>query len=108
MADDEQFDIDTDSEIEDEDDEEQGSDDDTGFFPIDEPIVHSSQSNTTTSSSQIPKQTRETSDQSVNKYSTAISTSNNHPQDNNFEYVGEYKFSETANFTIVVVIPCDM
>ncbi|CAF1055744.1 unnamed protein product [Rotaria sordida] len=98
MADDEQFDIDTDSEIEDEDedDEEQGSDDDTGFFPIDEPIVHSSQSNTTTttttttttsSSSQISKQTRGASDPSVNKYSTGISTTNNHPQDNNFEYV---------------------
>ena len=42
--DDEPFDIDTDSDIEDDDEE---SDDDTGFFPIDEPIVHSSQSSTT-------------------------------------------------------------
>ncbi|CAF0788086.1 unnamed protein product [Adineta steineri] len=88
MADDDQFDIDTDSEIDD-DDENEESDDDTGFFPIDEPVVYSSQSSTTTSSAaaQIPKQTKGTSEQSGNKYSTSINASNNHPQDNNFEYV---------------------
>ncbi|CAM2707952.1 unnamed protein product [Rotaria socialis] len=88
MADDEQFDIDVDSEMEDDDDNE-GSDDDTGFFPIDEPIVHSSQSNTTTAASSIQatKQGRGTSEQSVNKYSSGTSASTVHPQDNNFEYV---------------------
>jgi hypothetical protein len=89
MADDEQFDIDTDSNIEDDDNENEESDDDTGFFPIDEPIVHSS---ATTGSSQISKQTRGgTSEQSGNKYSTSINTSNNYPQDTNFEYVGKFE-----------------
>jgi hypothetical protein len=81
MADDEQFDMDDDSD--DEEEEIEGSDDDTGFFPIDEPIVHSSQTNPTTTTS---KQTKE---QPGNKYSTSINASNNYPQDNNFEYVGK-------------------
>ncbi|CAF1016019.1 unnamed protein product [Adineta steineri] len=85
MADDDQFNLDTDSEDmnEDEDDEEEEeeSDDDTGFFPIDEPIVQSSQSNHVTTT------TRTSSEQSTNKYSTGHSASNNYPQDNNFEYV---------------------
>ncbi len=87
MADDEQFDIDTD------DDENEESDDDTGFFPIDEPIIHSTQSNTitTTATSQTSKQSKTTSEQTVNKYSTGINASNNYPQDNNFEYVGKFK-----------------
>ncbi|CAF2052914.1 unnamed protein product [Rotaria magnacalcarata] len=93
MADDEQFDIDVNSEIEDDDDddndENEGSDDDTCFFPIDEPIVHSSQSNTTTAAAsvQVAKQGRGTSEQLVNKYSSGTSASTAHPQDNNFEYV---------------------
>ena len=102
MADDEQFDIDVDSEMEDDeddddDDEDEGSDDDTGFFPIDEPVVHSSQSNTTTASSSssvaipIAKQGRGTSEQSVNKYLSGTSASVAYPQDNNFEYVGIVK-----------------
>ncbi len=74
--DDEPFDIDTDSDV-----ENDGSDDDTDFFPIDETIVPSSQPNTT--SSQISKPTK---DPSTNKYSTGI----NYPQDNNFEYVGKF------------------
>jgi hypothetical protein len=91
MADDEQFDIDTDdSERDDDVDEIEGSDDDTGFFPIDEPIAHSTQSSTTTS--QTSKQSKDTSEQSVNKYSTGVNTSNNYPQDNNFEYVGKFDF----------------
>jgi len=93
MADDEQFDIDTDdSQIDDDENEE--SDDDTGFFPIDEPIVHSTQSNpitTTTTSLQTSKQIKTTSEQTVNKYSTGINASNNYPQDNNFEYVGKFE-----------------
>jgi hypothetical protein len=91
MADDEQFDLDADSDIEDEEDE--GSDDDTGFFPIDEPIVHSSQTSTTTTttSQTSSKQMKATSDQSGNKYSTGINASSNYPQDNNFEYVGKFK-----------------
>ncbi len=87
MADDEQFDIDADSDIDDEEDE--GSDDDTGFFPIDEPIVHSSQTTTTTTtttSQTSSKQMKGISDQSGNKYST-----NNYPQDTNFEYVGKFR-----------------
>ena len=87
MADEKQFDIDTDSEIDDnEDHENEESDDDTDFFPIDEPIMHLSQSNTTTSSSQMSKQTTGTSEQSQNK---SIGTSNNFLQDNSFEYVGK-------------------
>ncbi|UJR30641.1 hypothetical protein I4U23_018165 [Adineta vaga] len=83
MADDDQFNMDTDSEDmneeDDDEDEQQESDDDTGFFPIDEPIVQSSQSSNLA--------TRTSSEQSTNKYSTGLTTSNNHPQDNNFEYV---------------------
>ena len=89
MADDEQFDMDDDSDVDEEDEEEvEGSDDDTGFFPIDEPIVHhttSTQSNPTTAT--VSKQTK---DQTGNKYSNNINASNNYPQDNNFEYVGKF------------------
>ncbi len=85
MADDEQFDMDDDDDDDSENEEEEveGSDDDTGFFPIDEPIVHSTQATPTTT---ISKQTKE---QTGNKYSTSINASNNYPQDNNFEYVGK-------------------
>jgi hypothetical protein len=95
--DDDQFDIDADSDIE---DNNEGSDDDTDFFPIDEPIVHSSQSShttTTTSSSQISKPTRGVSDQSGNKYSTGVSASNNYPQDNSFEYIGKIFYYNFEN-----------
>jgi ariadne-1 len=91
MADDEQLDIDVDSEIENDEDDNEESDDDTGFFPIDEPIVPASQSTTTATSSQTSKPTKGTSEQAGNKYSTNVNASSNHPQDNNFEYVGEYQ-----------------
>lgn len=100
MTDENEFDIDfnDDEDDDDEDDEDEQSDDDTAFFPIDEPIVHSSQSSqittttpttktTTTTTSQTSKPSRTTSDLSVNKYSTGLSASNNCPSDNNFEYV---------------------
>jgi hypothetical protein len=106
MADDEQFDIDTDdSERGDDDDENEESDDDTGFFPIDEPIVHSSQSSTTTTtSSQTSKKLKETSEQSVNKYSTSVNASNNYPQDNNFEYVGKCHLFDQKKKTYLNII----
>jgi len=105
MADDDQFDIDTDdSERGDDDDENEESDDDTGFFPIDEPIVHSSQSSTTTTSSQPSKKTKETSEQSVNKYSTSVNASNNYPQDTNFEYVGKCHLFDQKKKTYLNII----
>lgn len=94
MAEDEQYDIDMDSEIEDEDDDEniEQSDDDTGFFPIDDTIVRTSQSNHTTASI-LPssKVSRNPSEQTLHKHSTGTSASNTYPQDNNFEYVGQLK-----------------
>jgi len=81
MADDENFDMDDDdSEIEDDDDNEENQESDDGdFFPIDEPIIHSTQSNTTVSKSNR--------DATVNKLSSGVNASNTHTQDNNFEYV---------------------
>jgi len=83
MADDENFDMDDDdSEIEDDDDNEENQESDDGdFFPIDEPIIHSTQSNTTVSKSNR--------DATVNKLSSGVNASNTHTQDNNFEYVGK-------------------
>ncbi|CAF1542639.1 unnamed protein product [Adineta ricciae] len=81
MADDDQFTMDTDSEDlneEEEEDDEQESDDDTGFFPIDEHVVQSSQPN---------NQPIRTSSEQSNKYSSGLTATNTHPQDNNFEYV---------------------
>ena len=98
MADEHDYDVDLndddDDDDEDDEDEHEQSDDDTAFFPIDEPIVHASQSSqitTATTTSHASKQSRTTSDLSVNKYSTGLSASNNCPQDNNFEYVGQYR-----------------
>jgi hypothetical protein len=76
--------IDTDSEDIEED--EIGSDDDTGFFPIEESAAHASQSNNVTTTTTT---TRTSSEQSTKKYSTGLGASNNHLQDNNFEYVGK-------------------
>lgn len=88
--DDDQYDVDIDSDDDDEE-ENQGSDDDTGFFPIDEPIVYpsSQSSETATSASQTSKAARTTGELSLNKYSSGLSASNNYPQENTFEYVGE-------------------
>ena len=91
MADEEQYDIDIDSdEEEEEEEEEEESDDDTDFFPIDDPIVHPSQSSeTTTATPPVSKAARTTGELSWPKYSTGLGASNNYPSENNFEYVGE-------------------
>ena len=70
-------------EEEDEDEDEQESDDDTGFFPIDEHIVQSSQLST---------QPIRTASEQSNKYSSGLTATNTHSQDNNFEYVGKILF----------------
>lgn len=103
MADDEEYHMDEDSDIDDDDDDED-SDDETGFFPIDEPIIPQVQSSTTapitttTTTTEILKLNK---DQPGNKYSTGVNASNNYPQDNNFEYVGKCTCSCQFKFNLI-------
>ena len=101
MADEEEFHMDEDSDIEDEE-EEEGSDDDTAFFPI-EPVVHpalSSTNNTVATTASSQTLSKQTDEQAANKYSTGINASNNYPQDNNFEYVGKCNHFGKLKFII--------
>ena len=61
--------------------EEGGSDDDTGFFPFGESIIHSSPSNDVAT-------IRTTFERLTAKFSTGHGSSKNYPHDNNFEYTG--------------------
>ena len=77
--------LDADSEATDE------SDDDPGFFPIDDSNTHSSQSNSLTT-------TRNLTEHSSNRYPNNVTYS----QDTNFEYVGKLKLKKNKQTKIKI------